>query len=237
MLVGLDGVRGCWDRDKLARRASGADQPPGPAQCGTVFFWGVSRSGGLAPLELVQDRSGGPVLRGSDEEGGLFASPYTPRAVLCGLHEGNLVPSPFTCFLALALARGVACLGGVLLCGCLPAMQRVAAGALREAAGNGEAADLVLRTPAAGYLSGMAAVMTRKDRGLVPAGPVEIMAGGGIVPHNVERMLRLTVREAHLAGLLETAPHAVPAALRASGWRKGLAADCARLLADRVVIK
>jgi hypothetical protein len=72
---------------------------------------------------------------------------------------------------------------------------------------------------------------------LVPAGPVEIIAGGGITTGDVEKMLSLTLREAHLADMLETVLDAVPKALLQPDWKTHLARGNYRFLAGKVVVK
>ena len=72
---------------------------------------------------------------------------------------------------------------------------------------------------------------------LVPAGPLEIIAGGGITRRDIEKMLSLTVREAHLAALFETLPDAISPTRLPTGWKKQLAADSLRLLKGKVVVK
>jgi copper homeostasis protein CutC len=97
---------------------------------------------------------------------------------------------------------------------------------------------LVSQVPTGGYISGMLALMTRIEEDcLIPAGPVEIIAGGGITSNDIEQMRSLTVRDAHLAALFETVPDIVPAGLNAPGWKRQLAGDCSRLLEGKVVVK
>jgi len=47
----------------------------------------------------------------------------------------------------------------------------------------------------------------------------------------------LTVSEAHLAGLYETVPDAVPPELRMANWRRELANACSALFEGKVVIR
>jgi hypothetical protein len=88
------------------------------------------------------------------------------------------------------------------------------------------------------YLSGMQAVMIRiKEDTLIPAGPVEIIAGGGLTDDDIQKIQSLTVRDAHLASLFETIPDVVPWAIKMPDWKKQLAVDCCRILGEKVVIK
>jgi hypothetical protein len=157
---------------------------------------------------------------------------------LHGLRKSTLLPSLFTCFLVLSFARGLVCIGGCFQCEYLPIIQQGVVTALQKTTGYDDIARLVARVPTNCYLDSMLAVMTRTDDGLlIPAGPVEIIAGGGITKDDIEKMLSLTVRETHLADMFDTVPDAVDLELCPPGWRKHLAADCSRLLEGKIVVK
>jgi copper homeostasis protein CutC len=84
----------------------------------------------------------------------------------------------------------------------------------------------------------MVAVMSRlEDGSLVPAGPLEIVAGGGLTAEDIMSVQSLTVREAHLADLLETITDCIPPELRPAGLRKQLAAEGSPWLEGKVVVK
>ncbi len=117
-------------------------------------------------------------------------------------------------------------------------MQEVVVTALQKTNYHDDIADFVTQVPTDCYLSGMLAVMAETDDGcLIPAGPAEIIAGGGITRDDIEKMLSLTVREAHIAGLFETVPDIVPKELRVPGRKKELASDCQQLLEGKMVLK
>jgi len=86
------------------------------------------------------------------------------------------------------------------------------------------------------YMDGMLAVMARVGDHLVPAGPVELMAGGMTLA-DMDHLSRLTVREAHLADLFETLQDAVPANTLPHGWKRQLAGDTFQSLKDKMVMK
>ncbi len=238
----LDDVNGCWVLEKLSQRvkfSSSDDKKEGiPIGCGTVFFWCINDSGRRIPLCIETAESEKKILHGRDDRCNYFEFPYTPEAICELINKKRLIPSIFTCFLTLSLARGLACVGGYFQGEYLPAIQRGLATALR-AAGYDHAADAVSNVPTHFYLSGMLGIMTKMtEQCLIPAGPIEIIAGGGINANDMEQMLSLTVREAHLAGLFETVPDILsPEKLRARGWKKELAADCFRLLNGKAVVK
>jgi len=235
----LDGQRGCWHLAKLARNPDfSCGDVRSPHGCGTVFFWGVDEHKRRVPLHLKADCSGGDALFGFDDQGRAFEVNFTPKALLNALQKGRLLPSLFTCFVTLSFARGLVCVGGYFQAEYLPIMQQRLMRALTETAGYANLLPLVGRAQTSKYLSGMLAVMARAGEGwLMPAGPLEIIAGGGISADEVEKIMRLTVREAHLAGLFETLPDALPPHLRPPGWEQQLARDCCALLGAKVVVK
>ena len=233
----LDGVFACWKRSKLMERIAGrgGNKVVASKKCGTMFFWGIDDQYRKVPLYLVKGAAG-EMLRGVDDKGRQFEHPFQPEALVQGLQERKLLPSLFTCFLALSLARGVTCLGGYYQAGYLPEIQRGLAGALRSCHGYGDVAGCVERVHTTGYLGGMQAMTIQLEPGRMgPAGPVEVIAGGGLTHSDLEQILSCTVREAHVASLFETIPdlgleHAGP-----PDWKAELALDCARRLSGKVV--
>lgn len=166
------------------------------------------------------------MLRGIDDHGKILEFPFIPEIIIQKLKENQIIPSLFTTFLTISLARGLICLGGYFQAEYLPAMQRGVVNALRNI-GDNNAANLVAQVRADGYLSGMLAVMTEtEDDSLIPAGTAEIIARGGITDNKTDKMLSLTVRDAHIAGLFETVPDAVPHELLLPDWKKELAKEC-----------
>ncbi len=242
----MDGVRGCWKLEKLAHRlykdiSHSASEQTGEGT-GTVFFWGIDRSGRRIPLYLESGSSDRHVLRGTDDSGNLWDFPYTPESVVSALKENRLIPSNFTCFLILSFARGFTCIGAYFQAEYLPLIQQGFVNALLKTDDCRNIAASVTQVPMDSYLSGMLAVMVRtEDNCLIPAGPVEIIAGGGIAACDIAQIQSLTVRDAHIAGLFETVPAAVPAArlkqISPPDWKKQLAKDCFRLLDGKAVIK
>ncbi len=182
--------------------------------------------------------AGDPRLIGRDDRGESFSLPLTPASVRTALADGRIIPSLFTCFLTVALARGVVCLGGYYQSVYLSAMKAGVMKALKSTKGYGDAADALAPARADGYLSGILTVMTRRPGiGLLPAGPVEIIAAGGLSEADLERMAALSLLDAHRAGLLDTIVDILPEAERPENWVTNLCAELERMLADKVVIK
>ena len=242
VLAELNGVKGCWNRDRLDQRTAGipldGTKSEAGKRCGTVFFWGVDGAGRRIPLSLETGPPGRSVLRGLDDEGVAHEIPWSPGGILKAVQDRRLVPSLFTCFLVLVFARGFCCVGGYFQGEYLPAMQQGLAAALQETSGYHGVAEAMKEVPTTLYLDGMTAVMSRTEEGaLVPAGPLEIIAGGGLTGAEIARILSLTLSEAHLAGLSETIPDATPAEARVAGWKRQLFAACSELLEGKIVIK
>jgi hypothetical protein len=238
----LDSTKLCWSLKKLAQRLhiDRLDSAKKKAlnNCGTLFFWGINPSGRRVPLYLETNGKHGEMLRGVDDRGKLWELPYTSQSILNALNQNHLLPSLFTCFLVLSFARGITCVGGYFQCEYLPMMQEGLVKALQKTSGYHDVATLVQGVTTETYLSGMQAVMVRIDEDtLVPAGPIEIIAGGGLTDDNIQQILSLTVRDAHLASLFETVPDIVPWAIKMPDWKKQLAIDCCRILRGSVVIK
>jgi len=140
--------------------------------------------------------------------------------------------------LVVSLARGLVCAGGYFQCEYLPAMQRGIVKALKQAGGYDDIARLVANVTTDVYLSAMTAVMTRiGSDALIPAGPVEILAGGGLGPDDIERVRTLTVKDAHLSAMFETLPDLPFLPEQTPDWKTKLAADTSWLLNDKVVVK
>lgn len=242
VLEGLDGERGCWHRERLREmleagvQARGAGREPGGV--GTVFFWGIDPDGRRVSLFLKEDESGEAELVGRDDHGRPWQTSFNPEALTSRLLERRMIPSLFTCFLTIALARGVVCVGGYFQRRYLVRIQQEVVRALQEEGAEPDMIAGVAGVPTDRYLDSMLAVMTKPVPGhLVPAGPVEIIAGGGIDPEELPQILGLTVREAHLAALHETVPDAIAPQNRDPAWKRRIAAELYRLLEGRILIK
>jgi hypothetical protein len=239
----LDGVKGCWNQEKLFKRRKldllSKSETEKHFDCGTHFFWGVDKKGRRISLRVTRSTGNGYILCGRDTDGASVEIPFTPQAIRNGCRAKYLLPSLFTCFLAVAFARGLVCVGGYHQCAYLPVMKAGIVDALQQTGGYENIARSVNQVPTNNYLSGMMVIMAKlnQENFLVPAGPLEIMAGGGVQLEDMERMLSLTLRDAHLAALFETVPDVLAAGQLKSGWKKQLAAECYHLLKNKVVIK
>lgn len=240
----LDGKRACWKTKKLLGRLhadySGQNSVPAASRCGTMLFWGLDNRGWRIPLYLNPKNSKKETLCGIDDRGNALEMPFSVKSINEGLANKKILPSLFTSMMAISLARGVTCAGGYFQCDYLPAMQHGLVKALKNTGGYDIAAQYVANIPTDTYLSGMIAVMSRMNaNALVPAGPVEIIAAGGLDNSDVERMQSLTIKDMHLSALSETLPD-LPAEKNKRlppNWKAELAADLAHRLNDKIVIK
>ncbi|OGR24753.1 MAG: hypothetical protein A2277_16650 [Desulfobacterales bacterium RIFOXYA12_FULL_46_15] len=241
VLAELDGVSGCWSlnphKQQRAVSCKGEKQGDMPSNCGTVFFWGIDDTGRKLSLNLEARGSGIPSFFGLDDKGRSREWPCTPESLQTGISEGRLIPSMFLCFAVLLFARGLTCIGGYFQGEYLPAMQKGLARALGKSRKYETLAGFIAQARTDAYLDGMLAVMARVGDHLVPAGPLELAAGKGMILADMDRLSRLTVREAHLADLFDTLQDALPANTLPHGWKRQLARDTFRSLKDKVVMK
>ncbi len=242
VLADLDGINGCWNRKTLEHQQSVISQNKlckiTQVKCGTTFFWGIDDKGRKVSLNIKTTNTNTLVLSGIDERGNLWEWPYSPESIINGISKGHLLPSGFSCYVVLLFARGLSCIGGYLQGIYLPAMKKGLVSALNKNQKYKHIADIVEQARADHYSDGMLAVMTKiDDKYLVPAGPLEIIAGGGITKSDINKMSKLTVREAHLADMFDTIPDAVPLKTLPHGWKKRLATDIYQSLRQKVVVK
>ncbi len=204
---------------------------------GTFLFWGIDAAGRRISLSLASDNGGAGILRNGNGQNSNFEIPFEPLALLLALRAGRILPSLFTNFLVIALARGVNCLGGYYQAAYLPQMQRCILSVLQKHFGTDSAFAKIANVPTSSYLSGMQAVVTEKDSCQIPAGPVEIAAAGGLTGTDLAQICTLTVAEAHIASLLETTNDVMAGSLNTlpEHWQHQLARECQDRLRGAVV--
>ena len=202
LLQTLDENTGCWSlKDLSTVRSIGSFVPN--QRLGTLFFWTLDHKGCKIPMDLVESGQTKqlvplkttPLTRGID---------WTPAGITEALLAGRILPSLFTCYTMLALARRLVCHGGIYQTEYLPEMQAGVCKALQETGRKATAARIKkIRTDA--FCTGQNLAMARyRDGTCIPAGRIEFMAAGGITPEHLEKMANLTLLEANLAALPET---------------------------------
>jgi hypothetical protein len=215
LVENLDGQRGCWQYETLLSRSSSSQTVKGlnatDSAQGTMFFWGVDAKGRKIPLGITDDVKGaGAELRGIDDSGQLWTFPFTPAEIVRGLQDGRLLPSIFTSYLLVSIARGVSCIGGYYQAEYLPIMKAAVIDTLRGSSGK------TVKTIDRGklrpdlYLSGMQAIGLKTDGQLLPAGPLEIIASGGLNAEQCQQVGEVTVLQSHIASLYDTISDVTP---------------------------
>lgn len=242
VLKELDDARACWNLGQLKKRVNYSQLSKSEKKrtngSGTLFFWGLNESGRRVPLYIVSYGGNKASFMGIDDHDNMWELTYSPENILTALRENRLLPSLFTCFLVLSFARGVRCIGSYFQSEYLPKMQMGLIRALETVPEYQEIIAKVEMVDVNFYLSGMLAVMCCiEDDYLVPAGPLEIIATGGLKCEDIEKILSIKIRDAHLASLLETLPDFVPWMLKSPDWKRRVAQDSLRLLEGNVVIK
>ena len=239
LLFNLDGVRVCWRRDNLTRRMlDGGPRKINANNCGTCFFWGIDDQGMRVPLLCISEDTGQKKLIGRDDKGNPYAMTLNSDSLVEALKNEKILPSLFTCYTVLSLARGIACAGGYYQSEYLPQVQQGVANALEVQSDYREVIDKVLAVPTQIYLSGMQTVMCHGQNDiLIPAGPIETIAAGGLSPSDMETIKMLSVREAHVASLFETLGDLSLESGWANDQKHEVAVECSQLLKDSIVIK
>jgi len=203
----LNGAKGCWSGADLFKQEFEEKSSSGS---GTFMFWGVDER--CRRISLGVDHINGvEVLRSVDRSAASWQIPLTPESIAEALQQGRLLPSLFCCYTAISLARGVVCAGGYYQAEYLPVMQHGVVNALNSSKGYSDVASIVQQVVTSCYLSGMQTVMAADGQsGLVPAGPIEIIAGGGLNGPELKKLGQLSVRQAHIASLSETIADVAP---------------------------
>jgi hypothetical protein len=215
LIENLDGQRGCWQYEELLRRGSESTVVNGSntfdSSLGTMFFWGVDAKGKKIPLCVTEDQNGkGFELRGADDSGRLWTIPFTPVAISQALQDGRLLPSIFISYLLVSIARGVSCIGGYYQADYLPVMRKAVVDILHSNSREPVKTSGIKDTSSDLYLSGMQAIGLEADGQLLPAGPLEIIASGGLDSGQYEQIGEVTVLQSHIASLYDTITDVVP---------------------------
>jgi copper homeostasis protein CutC len=128
--------------------------------------------------------------------------------------------------------------GGYYQAEYLPARQRAVVSAVQQSERHWAFAQKVSQVQTEAYLSGVQAVMTLAGAGaLAPAGALEIIAGGGLSGKDLASIGDITVREAHLASVVDTVRDLAPEIVDSATWQKQVGVDLKRVLSRRIVLK
>jgi hypothetical protein len=197
LFTALDGQHGCWERASLhTALGAGIDRETRRGllqKGGTEFFWGVDGRG--RRVHLMLEDKGETRLRGVDDQGQAWECAYTPDGLSHALRAGRLLPALFLTFLEVSFARGFRCFGGPWQTTYLPIMQAGLVNAL-NATGRHDTAEICGAVRTANYVAGMVVAVARYPADMSAAGPVEILAGGGLSRADLERIANMRVEDA-----------------------------------------
>ncbi len=210
-------IQGAWDKDRLEfapyMDMSDEQRSKYVEGAGTMFFWGIDKNKKSVPLVVFEGNNGTAYLQRADRSfrDKSFRIPLTAEHVKQALAEGKIIPSVATDFMVLAFARGLKCYGGSNQIDYLPQMQEAMIKALQVAIESTE--DQALQAQYKQWQESIAEVLTRnyilRIGGMVAmyengfsglAGPLEIMAKGGLKPEQLEALKNLSLKDAILTG-------------------------------------
>jgi len=200
----------------------------------TMFFWGTDYAGRRYALDFCTDgRMRGVTLAGEHME-----LPASAKDIAELIEQGTIVPSGYTMAILLGFARGYTWLGGYFQGDYLPAWQKGTAAAFAKTEEYRTWAETILRYNCAGYISGPVFALNRSDHGLLaPAGPLEIIRGGGINSAALDDLMEATVVDAHRMSLSCCYPELVPPAERSSNWCQKVGAELSKSYGKQVVFE
>lgn len=225
IISSLDGRNACWNVAKLTERLQNGTRlgfNPLVKGGGTVFFWAVDNKGRKFPLNLTGEGNSRQ-LAGVDLSGKVWHFTFSPDEIGNALKDRQIYPSLFTSYLTISMARGVGCLGGYFQSEYLPVMQKGLVAALATVPSYADLAQKVAAVPTDRYLSGMMGILVKGiSARILPAGPLEIIARGGLDHEYIDSFLSLTVAQAHEIGMISMYPDIASAGERMTDWQEVL---------------
>lgn len=209
LLLALNGTLGCWNCPDTERWSAAAQ--------GTVLFWGIDLKGRAFNLGLRED---GVLVSEACPE---FRLPLTPADVREALENKSILPGLYLSFAVMAIARGLMCCGGAYQTGYLADMRKRTAVAL-ENAGETALARCIGAFPPSPMTTGLMPLRFSAGEGTpYPAGPVEIMAAGGLTDARLEAVAAIPAHEAFALYLAYQYEDIIAPARRIAGWLSHLA--------------
>lgn len=196
----LDQEKSCWNIAELSKRLTMTSEGHFK-QSGTFMFWGVDERKRRIPLLPVEE-DGKCILSGRSDSGERWDIELTVSAIAEAIQNERLIPSVFTSFLVITLARGVTALGGYYQADYLPKMKRAVEVVFQNCNDS-----VAIPSKVDGYLSGMQPVLATNNFGLYPTGPVELINDGGI---DTNWMNNVSIKDAHMGSLHETLEDVLP---------------------------
>lgn len=213
LLAALSGTLGCW-------RCQAGDMNiwSEPVQ-GTVLFWGVDDQGRAFGLGLAED---GHLVSKAQPQ---FRLSLNPADLSAALERKRILPGLYLSFAAIAIARGLVCCGGAYQTGYLAEMRSRTAAALHSA-GESALAQCIGAPAPAPMTTGLMPLRfcaEGEGRSPYPAGPVEILAAGGLTPAHLEALAGVPAHEAFALYLAYQYEDIIAPGKRIPGWLTHLA--------------
>jgi hypothetical protein len=236
LISGLYQSKACWDSSILT---CDGDFLREKKYGGTHFFWGVGKNKKRFSLFLKDNKKNSISLVGcNDQSEDLVTIPLDKNILAEKLRAKEIIPSLFLSYLVLSFARGITCVGGYYQSEYLPAMKRKVIEALQDRECYEHYASSISKICASKYLSGMQTIMTMTDESsIVPAGPIEIMASGGICDTDVDKILNINILDAHKASMIDTVTDLKVNKSENTNWKEIISKENYHKLKSEVVIR
>lgn len=168
----------------------------------------------------------------------LINIPFEANVLAEKLQKKEIIPSLFLSYLVLSFARGITCVGGYYQSEYLPIMKQKVIEALENQNCYKHYAVSISEVCASNYLSGMQTIMTMSDEGsIVPAGPIEIIASGGINDKDVEKILKINILNAHKASMIDTVNDLKVNSSENPNWKETISKENYAQLNSQVVVR
>ena len=175
----LNGVPGCWNLNNENET--------------TFLFWGLDgKNNRLIKIGLA----------GTDNHLALTGAnlediPFTPNGLSRALQDKRLIPATFMSFVTHVFARGMKAYGGYFQTDYLTQIKEGLIVSLVEGSYK-TWAELISKVPTKNYLCGSEPIMVRyADDTVKPAGPVEIVAKGGLTIEDYQKLNKMSVQTAN----------------------------------------
>jgi hypothetical protein len=236
VISGLCRCKACWDSQILN---CDVDLDREKRGVGTHFFWGGAKSGKRFSLFLKSYKENSISLVGCSDNSDEIVNIPLDRDILAEkLRTKEIIPSLFLSYLVLSFARGITCVGGYYQSEYLPVMKKKIIAALKDSLSYGHYIGSISKISASKYLSGMQAIMTKTDESsIVPAGPIEIIASGGISDSDVKNILEITILNAHKASMIDTVTDLKVNKAENTNWKEIISNENYLDLKSEVVIR
>ncbi|MDO6468942.1 hypothetical protein Q4498_12520 [Neptunomonas phycophila] len=189
----LKGKKNCWDYFKQENNKYKSS--------GTFFFWGVDKKGRRVPL-FQRDIEGKYKLFGESDSGEELLFDIDKESIASAIKERRIIPSLFSSYLVINMARGVTGLGGYYQSDYLPEMQNKVLDVLSDIYPN-ENSSSIKSVKTDGYLSGMQVLTNVIEGAVFPVGPLEIMLQG-MSYESYRSIENISVEESHELSMIET---------------------------------